>query len=298
MAVVLVMTACDEDPAATDEHVDAGGESATDQGVDGAVGTAPGDATPEGDSMSTAPDASEPEGRFSFFVTSLEAMRRLSGSEDGYGGNFGGIAGADEICQTIAEGVGVGHKTWRAFLSATQGADGQPVHAIERIGEGPWYDANGRLVSENISGLLNERPDGDPQTINDLPDEYGVPISAIGDAHDIVTASNAEGRLDSMNPESTCNDWTSADGAIGGNLIVCGHSFPRMRRGPGMGGGPPGGGMGGRGGQGGGHWMSDHKLRGCAAGVEIRDQPGGGRNENFIGEAGGYGGLYCFALTP
>jgi hypothetical protein len=154
-------------------------------------------------------------------------MRRLSDSQDGFGGNFGGIEGADGICQSIAEGVGAGHKTWRAFLSATQGPDGNPVHAIERIGDGPWYDANERLISENIEGLLNERPDGDPQTISDLPDEKGVPISAVGDAHDIVTASNLEGRLDSMNPESTCHDWTSDDGSIGGDLIVCGHSFPR-----------------------------------------------------------------------
>jgi len=291
------MPACDEDTTGSDgDRPDALMEMVSDQGVEGEGDEGSADAMVDSAQTPTPEaDASAPERRFSFFVTSLEAMRRLSDSQDGFGGNFGGIAGADEICQTIAESVGVGHKTWRAFLSATQGADGQPVHAIERIGEGPWYDANERLVSENISGLLNERPDGDPQTVDDLPDEHGVPISAIGDAHDIVTASNAEGRLDSMNPESTCNDWTSADGAIGGNLIVCGHSFPRMRRG---GGGPPGGGMPGRGGQGGGHWMSDHKLRGCAAGVEIRDQPGGGRDDNFIGASGGYGGLYCFALTP
>ncbi len=31
--------------------------------------------------------------RFSFFVTSLEAMRELSGSQDGFGGDLGGLAG-------------------------------------------------------------------------------------------------------------------------------------------------------------------------------------------------------------
>jgi len=289
------MAACGEEASSTGgDTSDTGSAMMVDQGVDEGMDAPVADAAIMVDAM--AADASGGQRPFSFFVTSLEAMRRLSGSEDGFGGDLGGIEGADGICQTIAEGVGVGEKTWRAFLSATQGPDGNPIHAIDRIGQGPWYDANERLVANNIQGLLSERPDGDPQTINDLPDEYGVPISAVGDAHDIVTASNAEGRLDSTNPESTCNDWTSADGAIGGNLIVCGHSFPRARRGPGGNGGPPGGG--GRGGQGGGHWMSDHKLRGCAAGVELRDQPGGGRDANFIGAAGGYGALYCFALTP
>jgi hypothetical protein len=46
--------------------------------------------------------------RFSFFVTSLEAMRRLSKSQNGFGGDlrYGeatGIAGADKICTEIAE---------------------------------------------------------------------------------------------------------------------------------------------------------------------------------------------------
>jgi len=241
-------------------------------------------AVPVVDMTLVVPDASVMDRPFSFFVTSLEAMRRLSGSQDGFGGNFGGMEGADTICQTIAEGVGAGHKTWKAFLSATEGPGGGPVHAIERIGEGPWYDANERLVSENIQGLLQERPAGDPQTINDLPDENGVPISALGDAHDIVTASNRQGRLFSPNPESTCNDWTSDSGNVGNDLVMCGHSFPRMSRRPG-------------GRNSGQQWLSDHNLRGCAPGVELR-QTGGGQGENFIGASGGYGGLYCFALTP
>ena len=305
LVAALLMSACAEDNSASDgNRADSTAQMASDQGVLGGSDTQLADAATGGDGMAVivdmtrpVPDAAVPQSRFSFFVTSLEAMRRLSGSLDGFGGNFGGIEGADRICQNIAEGVGAGHKTWRAFLSATRGPDGNPVHAIERVGEGPWYDANERLVSENISGLLNERPDGDPQTINDLPDEHGVPISALGDAHDVVTASNLEGRLDSMNPESTCIDSTSADGAIGGDLIVCGHTFPRMAIGgrPGGGGDRPGGG---RGGQGGANWMSDHKLRGCAPGVEVRNIPGGGRGANFIGASGGYGGLYCFALTP
>ncbi|MCA9528227.1 MAG: hypothetical protein KC549_18210, partial [Myxococcales bacterium] len=203
-------------------------------------------------------------------------------SQDGFGGDFGGLEGADGICQALAESVGQGDKTWRAFLSATQGPDGQPVHAIERIGAGPWHDANGRLIAENIEGLLSgDRPAGDAAAVADLPDEYGVPTSVLGDAHDVVTGSNAQGRLFANNGNATCNDWTSADGAVGRNGLMCGHSFPRMS-------------AGGRPSRGGANWLSDHPLRGCAPGVNlIQNGPGTG---DCIGCSGGYGALYCFAL--
>ncbi|MEZ4435219.1 MAG: hypothetical protein R3F65_22665 [bacterium] len=223
------------------------------------------------------PDMMVDDRLFSFFVTSLQAMRTLSGSQDGFGGDLGGLEGADAICQIIAGGVGMGHKQWRAFLSATRGPDGQPVHAIERIGQGPWYDANGRLVSQNIQGLLQARPAGDPQTVNDLPDEFGVPLSTLGDSHDIMTGSNRQGRLNNNALASTCNDWTSANGNIGGNQLMAGHSWPRSPRN-------------------GTQWISDHTLRGCAPGVNLI-QNGGGVG-NCVGCSGGYGAIYCFALTP
>ena len=254
------------------------------------------DAVPEPDAWlepdaapdAALPDTAIPETPFSFFVTSLTAMRTLSGSEDGFGGDLGGLEGADGICQTIADGVGQGHQTWRAFLSATSGPDGEPVHAFERIGVGPWYDANGRLVAENLGGLLSERPEGDPQAVADLCDEYGVPISTLGDAHDVMTGSNPRGMLDSADPQSTCNDWTSAE-PIGQNVIKCGHSFPRAGR-PGR----PGGGGGGD--RGGAHWMSDHPLRGCTPGVNLT-QNGAGTG-TCVGCSGGYGAIYCFAVFP
>ena len=56
-------------------------------------------------------NAQPPTGPMSFFVTS-------QGS--GNGGNLGGLAGADAICQNLAESVDQGHLTWRAYLS-TQG---------------------------------------------------------------------------------------------------------------------------------------------------------------------------------
>ncbi|GAB1715729.1 MAG: hypothetical protein NTAFB05_07710 [Nitrobacter sp.] len=64
----------------------------------------------------------------SFFVTSVGI---------GNGGNLGGLAGADNHCQTLAQAAGAGAKTWRAYLS-TQAADGKPaINARDRIGNGP-----------------------------------------------------------------------------------------------------------------------------------------------------------------
>jgi hypothetical protein len=229
---------------------------------------------------------------FSFFVTSMDALWALSDStpgdlDGGFGGDFGGLAGADDICQTIATATGHGDKTWRAFLSATDDGNGNPVNAIERIGGGPWTDANGRLVATGLDGLLGAaRPDGDPQSTADLPDECGVPLSVLGDSHDVPTGSNLAGMLNDTDPESTCNDWTSSDGAVGSTggtgpgditgTVMCGHAFPRA---------------GNRGGQ---QWLSDHPARGCGKGANlIQNRAGEG---TCIGCAGGYGAIYCFAL--
>src|SRR5712675_1805546 len=43
-----------------------------------------------------------------FFVTSVGS---------GKGGDIGGLAGADQHCQHLAQTVGAGNKTWRAYLS-------------------------------------------------------------------------------------------------------------------------------------------------------------------------------------
>jgi hypothetical protein len=97
--------------------------------------------------------------KFSFFVTSMEGLQTLSGSENGFGGDlrFGktgsgaGLLGADSICACLAEMSmeGSSTKKWSAFLSATAGVDGNQVDAIDRIGDGPWYDRLGRLVANN-----------------------------------------------------------------------------------------------------------------------------------------------------
>ncbi len=68
------------------------------------------------------------------------------------------------------------------------------------------------------------------------------------------------------------------------------------------GGGDSGGGSGGSGAGGGGmgsmcNWMSALDESGCAPGVNLV-QTGGPGNDGTVGSGGGYGGWYCFALTP
>ena len=151
----------------------------------------------------------------------------LSNNPKGFGGDlrFGkadGLSGADEICRRTAEmGMpGAGRKTWRAFLSATAGPDGQPVNAIDRVGNGPWYDRVGRMVAATKADLAQNRPRGaNPAIINDLPNEHGIPNGHPNpggprvDNHHMLTGSKADGTLNSMNKRDTCNDWTSTVGS-------------------------------------------------------------------------------------
>ena len=80
----------------------------------------------------------------SFFLTSTGI---------GNGGNLGGLAGADNYCQTLAQAAGAGAKTWRAYLS-TQAADGSPaVNARDRIGKGPWQNSKGAAIAKDAAEL-------------------------------------------------------------------------------------------------------------------------------------------------
>jgi hypothetical protein len=308
--------------------------------------------------------------RFSFFVTSLRAMQELSADPNGFGGDlrFGetgegaGLRGADKICATIAKTslAEAEQKTWRAFLSTTRGGpDGGPVHAADRIGEGPWYDRLGRLVANTKAELIQTRPEtADPAIKSDLPNEDGVPNhnpdgTGEVDNHDVLTGTNSEGRLYRDDPRVTCDDWTKSEpdpadsprvghswprdfgagfpgfggfgDADGGTDSQAGGFPPRGRRGPGRGfpppgvdggvpPGPPGGGFpgvdgdpdadGGVGGFFGGgefdpaNWMSSLDEAGCGASVGIIEMGPPNKANPTVGSGGGYGGIYCFALTP
>ena len=218
----------------------------------------------------------------SFFVTSYGALVELSGSRFGFGGDLGGLAGADGICQAIAAEAGAGDRTWRAFLSATDDGFGQPVHAIERIGTGPWYDANGRMIASDIDALVaGDRPAGDIGS--DLPDEFGRSLQTLAQGHDILTGSNSDGRLNSDDLESTCHDWTSALAHVGNDApgapgpVMAGHAWPSPTSA---------------------NWIASHGVYGCAPGYQFGDSTTiSEAPSNCVGCAGGYGGIYCFALS-
>jgi hypothetical protein len=228
---------------------------------------------------------------FSFFVTSLVAMRALSGNEKGFGGDLryghsgagAGLRGADKICADVAErGLpGSASKQWRAFLSVSDAGNGTKKDAIDRIGPGPWYDRLGRLVSTNLAGLTSaDRPAGDAVISSDLPNEIGEPNHTAGgvtmDNHDVLTGSDRTGRLHT-NP--TCEDWTTITSTAGGTGgmpkgPMAGHSWPANS---------------------GRNWAQAHAVAGCAPSVVSgQGTPGG----NGVGDGGGYGGIYCFALVP
>ena len=79
-----------------------------------------------------------------FFITSVGP---------GNGGDLGGLDGADAYCQALADEEGAGNRTWRAYLS-TQASGGQPaVNARDRIGEGPWFNAEGLRIAANVDDL-------------------------------------------------------------------------------------------------------------------------------------------------
>src|SRR5688572_20663638 len=89
-----------------------------------------------------------------FFITSVGL---------GNGANLGGLAGADQHCQSLAAAVSpaAAARTWRAYLSTTAVPAGpnntppaQPaVNARDRIGYGPWYNSSNALIAPNIADL-------------------------------------------------------------------------------------------------------------------------------------------------
>lgn len=255
------------------------------------------DAEPEPDADTEAESDGESAVHFSFFVTSLAAIREFSGNQNGFGGDlrFGeigpgaGLRGADKICATIAEKSlpGSSSRQWRAFLSVSADENGKVVNAIERIGNGPWYDRLGRLFAPNKASLLYDRPqNGDPDIKNDFPNENGLPnhrpdlTQPAVDNHDMLTGSSPRGLFTDIS--YTCKDWTANSGDAGEGKPRVGHSWPRFAN--------PIGTLN--------NWMSALDESGCAPGINLLDDGDPKEDENTVGSGGGYGGFYCFALVP
>src|ERR1700726_3453085 len=145
-----------------------------------------------------------------FFVTSVGI---------GNGANLGGVAGADNHCQTLAQAAGAGAKTWRAYLS-TQAADGQPaVNARDRIGKGPWQNSKGVVIAKDVAELHS----GNNINKETALTEKGEMVNGYGDKpnrHDILTGSQPDGTAFDGPDARTCKNWTSSTQGSG----IVGHS--------------------------------------------------------------------------
>ena len=186
-----------------------------------------------------------------FFVTS---------AGPGKGADLGGITGADQICQNLAASVGAGGHTWRAYLSTSANGMAAAVNARDRIGRGPWQNAKGEVVANDVETLHaanNIRKDT-------ALTEKGTVVNGRTDkpnTHDILTGSQPDGRAFSADKDMTCSNWTSS----GTGAAMVGHHDRA-----GLDQSPPAL-----------SWNSSHPSRGCG-------------QEALVG-TGGAGLLYCFA---
>ncbi|MFT6533487.1 MAG: hypothetical protein ACJASC_003051 [Limimaricola cinnabarinus] len=178
----------------------------------------------------------------SFFITS---------ENPGQGADLGGLEGADAHCTALAEAVGVTGRTWAAYLSSSA------EDARDRIGTGPWVNAQGVTVAADVDELHSEANDLGKET---SLSETGAVINGRGDEpnrHDILTGSTADGRL----AGKACSDWTSSgegSAMVGHHDRIGGGDAPTS-------------------------WNAAHASRGCS----LPDLQG----------TGGDGLFYCFAVN-
>jgi hypothetical protein len=207
-----------------------------------------------GGSMTGSPSAGSSSTGMSFFVTS-------TGS--GNGANLGGLAGADQLCTRLATAAGAGGKTWRAYLSAQAAGGTAAVNARDRIGNGPWRNAKGEVVAQDVGDLHSANNKINKQTA--LTEKGGI-VNGRGDTpnmHDILTGSQPDGTAIAGAVDSTCGNWTKS----GEGAAMVGH-HDRM----GLDTNPPAL-----------SWNSSHQSRGCS--------------QANLASSGGDGRIYCFAAN-
>jgi hypothetical protein len=187
----------------------------------------------------------------------------ISSTGSGRGGDLGGLAGADRLCTTLATAVGAGNKTWRAYLSTqpTAGSE-RAVNARDRIGTGPWRNAKGVVIAQNVTELHGNNNINKETALT----EKGEVVNASGDTpnmHDILTGSQPDGTAIAGNVDTTCRNWTSS----GEGAAMVGHhnraglddSAPAKS------------------------WNSSHQSRGCSL--------------DALKATGGDARIYCFAAN-
>jgi hypothetical protein len=189
-----------------------------------------------------------------FFVTS---------AGPGKGADFGGLSGADAHCQTLAQSVGAGSRTWRAYLSASAAGGAAAVNARDRIGRGPWQNAKGETIAKDVADLHSA---GNNLTKQTALTEKGETVNGRGDTpntHDVLTGSQPDGTAFAGTDDKTCGNWTkSGEGsAVVGHHDRMGLNDSAEAK----------------------SWNSSHGSRGC--GVDA------------LKSTGGAGLLYCFTAN-
>ena len=193
-----------------------------------------------------------------FFVTS-------AGS--GKGADLGGLEGADQRCQSLAQAAGAGGKTWRAYLSTQAAGGATAVNARDRIGRGPWQNFKGEVVAKSADDLHS---DNNKVSLETALTERGTMVAGRGytpNYHDMLTGSTPDGRAFPPNEDRTCRNWTSSTAGV----AMVGH---HDRKGSGDDAAAK-------------SWNSSHTSRG----------PDGGCSQNDLRSTGGNGLFYCFAAN-
>ncbi|WP_137123633.1 hypothetical protein [Roseomonas sp. HF4] len=190
-----------------------------------------------------------------FFVTSVGS---------GNGADLGGLAGADAHCQSLAQAAGAGGRTWRAYLSTQAAGGAAAVNARDRIGAGPWRNAQGVVVAQSVAELHGQNN----LTKQTALTERGAVVNGRGDqpnTHDILTGSQEDGTAFTGAEDMTCRNWTYSgpDGAA-----MLGHhdrmGLPNDPRAS--------------------FWNASHASR-------------GGCSQDALRGTGGAGLFYCFAIN-
>jgi hypothetical protein len=200
-------------------------------------------------SVVAQPQAQEPP-PMGFFVTSTGL---------GDGANLGGLAGADAHCQTLAAAVGAGNRTWRAYLS-TQGPGA--VNARDRIGEGPWANAEGLVMATSVDGLHFDNSNFNwTHSLDENGNQFASRIDGDPDftEHDVLTGTQLDGTAYPAGEDRTCGNWTSN----GEGSAMLGHADRYSFTTPGS------------------PWNTAHPSRGCS--------------QDDLVATGGAGLFYCFA---
>lgn len=201
------------------------------------------------DAQGPSPEAAR---SMTFFVTSVGIGR---------GADLGGLAGADAHCQSLATAVGAGQRTWRAYLS-TQGQGA--VNARDRIGSGPWQNANGVVIARSIADL---HAASNAMTKQTNVNERGAVVNGRGDTpneHDVLTGAQEDGTAFAGAEDRTCRNWTHS--GQDGSAMVGHHDRIGLRDDePSK------------------SWNTSHPSRGCS--------------QDNLRSSGGAGLFYCFATN-